>query len=134
MGRSTLATLDDLVSALIAAGTVAEVMAYLRSRIGDWDLSVCHPDRQAPHLPANHAMKASMAGHVGAGKPVWAECGGMMALFSRSIDVAGVSHPMWCVLAGRVAMHTSLAAPGPQQQGVDAPGPRGHHCTILHQG
>jgi hypothetical protein len=47
-GRSTTATLDDLVSALIAAGTVAEVMAYLRSRIADWDLSVWHPDQQAP--------------------------------------------------------------------------------------
>jgi NACHT domain len=46
--RSTLTTLDDLVSALITAGTVAEVMAYLRSRIVDWDLSVWHPDQQTP--------------------------------------------------------------------------------------
>src|SRR5665647_2732050 len=47
LGRSTTATLDDLVSALIAAGTVVEVMAYLRSRIADWDVSMWHPDQQA---------------------------------------------------------------------------------------
>ena len=46
--RNTLVTLDDLVSALIEAGTVGEVMAYLRTRIADWDVSVWHPDRQAP--------------------------------------------------------------------------------------
>ncbi len=46
--RRTEATLDDLVSALVAAGTAAEVMAYLRTRIADWDVSVWHPDQQAP--------------------------------------------------------------------------------------
>jgi hypothetical protein len=48
LGRSTQAKLDDLVAALIAAGTVAEVMAYLQSRIADWDVSVWHPGQLAP--------------------------------------------------------------------------------------
>jgi hypothetical protein len=48
LGQSTTATLEDLVSALIAAGTVAEVMVYLRSRIADWDQPVWRPYRQAP--------------------------------------------------------------------------------------
>ena len=33
------ADLDDLVSALVAAGTEAEVMGYLQARIADWDVS-----------------------------------------------------------------------------------------------
>lgn len=47
LGRSTQATLDDLVAALIEAATVAEVMTYLQSRIADWDVSIWHPDEQA---------------------------------------------------------------------------------------
>jgi hypothetical protein len=47
MGRSTQATLDDLTAALVAAGSAAEVMSYLQSRIADWDVSVWHPDQQA---------------------------------------------------------------------------------------
>jgi hypothetical protein len=47
MGQSAHATLDDLTAALVAAGTAAEVMSYLRSRIADWDVSVWHPDQHA---------------------------------------------------------------------------------------
>ena len=48
LGRSTKATLGDLEAALVAAGTAAEVMAYLQARIADWDVSVWHPGQQAP--------------------------------------------------------------------------------------
>jgi hypothetical protein len=48
--RSTHASLDDLARALIAAGTVAEVIAYLRARIADWDASGWLPDQQTPSM------------------------------------------------------------------------------------
>ncbi|MGH3736767.1 MAG: hypothetical protein ACRDT6_14325 [Micromonosporaceae bacterium] len=46
LGRSTQTALGDHVAALVAAGTVAEVMAYLHARIADWDVSVWHPGQQ----------------------------------------------------------------------------------------
>ena len=85
-----------------------------------------YPELHAETLTANHAMKASIAAHVKAGKPVWAECGGMMALFSQIIDLEGVSHPMWDVLPGSVTMQKRLAALGPQQLDVAGGSLRGH--------
>jgi hypothetical protein len=46
LGRSAQAALD-LTAAEVAAGTTAEVMSYLRSRIADWDVSPWHPNRDA---------------------------------------------------------------------------------------
>ncbi|NDP61562.1 MAG: cobyrinate a,c-diamide synthase [Polaromonas sp.] len=85
-----------------------------------------YPELHAETLAANTAMKSSITAHVQAGKPVWAECGGMMALFDEIIDIHGVSHPMWGVLPGCVTMQKRLAALGPQQ--LDMPGStlRGH--------
>jgi cobyrinic acid a,c-diamide synthase len=42
-----------------------------------------YPELHAEALSANESMRASLAAHVAAGKPVWAECGGMMALFDE---------------------------------------------------
>lgn len=50
-----------------------------------------YPELHAETLAANSAMKSSIAAHVQAGKPVWAECGGMMALFDEIIDTSGVA-------------------------------------------
>jgi len=85
-----------------------------------------YPELHAEMLAANSAMKSSIVTHVQAGKPVWAECGGMMALFDEIIDTNGVSHPMWGILPGSVTMQKRLAALGPQQ--LDMPGGtlRGH--------
>lgn len=85
-----------------------------------------YPELHAPALVANQAMKASIHRHVQAGKPVWAECGGMMALFDDITDMAGVSHPMWGVLPGRVTLQKRLAALGPQQLDVAGGTLRGH--------
>ena len=85
-----------------------------------------YPELHGQTLAANSAMKSSITAHVQADKPVWAECGGMMALFDEIIDTSGVSQPMWGVLPGSVTMQKRLAALGPQQ--LDMPGGtlRGH--------
>ena len=85
-----------------------------------------YPELHAQTLAANAAMKASIATHVQSGKPVWAECGGMMALFDQLTGVDGFSHPMWGVLPGSVTMQKRLAALGPQQLEVAGGVLRGH--------
>ncbi|MDO9360104.1 MAG: cobyrinate a,c-diamide synthase [Polaromonas sp.] len=85
-----------------------------------------YPELHLEALAANRAMKDSLAAHVRAGKPVWAECGGMMALFEALHTVDGQRHPMWGVLPGSVSMQKRLAALGPQQLGIDGGTLRGH--------
>jgi cobyrinic acid a,c-diamide synthase len=85
-----------------------------------------YPELHAKALGGNSAMKASLARHVQDGKPVWAECGGMMALFDDITTIDGASHPMWGLLPGRVTMQKRLAALGPQQLGVAGGVLRGH--------
>ena len=85
-----------------------------------------YPELHAETLAANLDMKASITRHVRAAKPVWAECGGMMALFDQLINADGNSHPMWGVLPGRVTMQKRLAALGPQQLEVAGGILRGH--------
>ena len=91
-----------------------------------------YPELHASTLSANHALKASLASHVQAGKPVWAECGGMMALFEQLVTTEGGIHAMWGVLPGRVTMQQRLAALGPQQLAVAGGVLRGHtfHYSI----
>ncbi|MGV8805720.1 MAG: cobyrinate a,c-diamide synthase [Polaromonas sp.] len=85
-----------------------------------------YPELHAQALGGNTALKASLAAHAQAGKPVWAECGGMMALFEEIIDTEGASHAMWGVLPGRVTMQKRLAALGPQQLALAGGTLRGH--------
>ena len=85
-----------------------------------------YPELHAETLAANTAMKSSIATHVQAGKPVWAECGGMMALFDQITCVDGRSHHMWGILPGSVTMQKRLAALGPQQLEVAGGILRGH--------
>ena len=85
-----------------------------------------YPELHAETLAANLDMKVSISRHVQAGKPVWAECGGMMALFDQLTAIDGGSHPMWGVLPGSVTMQKRLAAIGPQQLEVAGGTLRGH--------
>ena len=85
-----------------------------------------YPELHAETLAANSAMATSIRAFVSAGKPVWAECGGMMALFEQLTTVDGSSHPMWAVLPGSATLQKRLAALGPQQLEVDGGTLRGH--------
>ncbi len=85
-----------------------------------------YPELHAEKIAANSAMKASISAHVAAGKPVWAECGGMMALFETLTTAGGASYPMWGMLPGSVTLQKRLAALGPQQLEVGGGVLRGH--------
>lgn len=85
-----------------------------------------YPELHAEKIAANTTMKASIAAHVAAFKPVWAECGGMMAMFETLTTSDGVSYPMWGVLPGSVMLQKRLAALGPQHLQVSGGVLRGH--------
>lgn len=85
-----------------------------------------YPELHAARLSANTGLRASLQAHVQAGKPVWAECGGMMALFDTLVDTQGQAHALWGLLPGRVQMQPRLAALGPQQLALPAGTLRGH--------
>ena len=85
-----------------------------------------YPELHAEKIAANMSMKTSLAAHVAAGKPVWAECGGMMALFDTLTCADSATYPMWGVLPGSVTLQKRLAALGPQQLEVGGGVLRGH--------
>jgi cobyrinic acid a,c-diamide synthase len=85
-----------------------------------------YPELHATTIAANTTLRASLAAHIAAGKPVWAECGGMMALFDTLVTVDGERHAQWGLLPGEVTMHKRLAALGPQQLPLASGTLRGH--------
>ncbi|KQW57527.1 cobyrinate a,c-diamide synthase [Variovorax sp. Root411] len=86
-----------------------------------------YPELHAAALAACVPMRESLAAHAASGKPVWAECGGMMALFDELAmqDDAQV-HRLWGLLPGRVTMQKRLAGLGPQQLTLGSDTLRGH--------
>ena len=114
----------------------AEVVYF--SPLKDVELPACdalwlpggYPELHTQTLRNNKTMAASIRQHVQNAKPIWAECGGMMALFESIETIDAVAHPMWGLLPGRVTMQKRLAALGPQQldafKALDLAPLRGH--------
>lgn len=87
-----------------------------------------HPGAMAPHGP----FAVSVRAHAAAGRPVLAECGGLLVLLDGLTTRDGVRHPMAAVLPGEARMQPRLAALG--LQAVDLPegtvrGHTFHHST-----
>ncbi|MBP9148057.1 MAG: cobyrinate a,c-diamide synthase [Rhodoferax sp.] len=85
-----------------------------------------YPELHVQTLANNQALRDSLVAHIAAGKPVWAECGGMMALFDTLITSDGERYAQWGLLPGTVTMHKRLAALGPQQLPLAGGTLRGH--------
>jgi cobyrinic acid a,c-diamide synthase len=85
-----------------------------------------YPELHLQALAANTAMRKALVEHVAAQRPIWAECGGMMALFEHLQTTDGVTHPAWGLLPGRTVMQKRLAGLGPQQLVLDGLALRGH--------
>lgn len=85
-----------------------------------------YPELHAHKLHANTALQDDLRAHVQAGKPVWAECGGMLAL-GRDIETVESEHlPMWGILPGAAQMQPRLAGLGMQQCALQGGVLRGH--------
>ena len=85
-----------------------------------------YPELHADALAGGTRCRSSLAAHIAAGKPVWAECGGMMPLFDWLTLADGTRVPMWGLLPGEVAMQPRLAALGPQRWDTAQGELRGH--------
>jgi cobyrinic acid a,c-diamide synthase len=69
-----------------------------------------YPELHAERLASNTDLHESLRRHAGAGKPLLAECGGMMVLFEHLVDLNGRRHTMAGLLPGETAMQPTLQA------------------------
>ncbi|RKP48123.1 cobyrinate a,c-diamide synthase [Trinickia fusca] len=74
-----------------------------------------YPELHAATLARCTRSASSINAHVADGKPVVAECGGMLYLLERLTDVEGTTTPMLGLMPGQATMLTRLAALGMQQ-------------------
>lgn len=92
-----------------------------------------YPELHARALHESRQLRDGIALHMAQGKPVWAECGGMLALCDGVTALDGSTQSMWGLLPGQVVMQSRLGGLGMQQLALDAGLLRGHtfHYTRL---
>ncbi|MDO5625213.1 MAG: cobyrinate a,c-diamide synthase [Pseudomonadota bacterium] len=73
-----------------------------------------YPELHAAALSGCSELKSGLRRHAEGKKPIWAECGGMMALFDELVTADGTAHVLWGLLPGRVTMQKKLAGLGMQ--------------------
>jgi cobyrinic acid a,c-diamide synthase len=74
-----------------------------------------YPELHAAALAANARSAAAIRAHAAAGKPLVAECGGMLYLLDKLTDTQGVSTSMLGLLPGHATMQTRFTGLGMQQ-------------------
>ncbi|MFP4245513.1 MAG: cobyrinate a,c-diamide synthase, partial [Ectothiorhodospira sp.] len=85
-----------------------------------------YPELHLAALAANAGLKQDLAAHAGAGRPVLAECGGMLYLLERLEDTDGQGADLAGLLPGHARMQGRLAALGPQEVTLPEGVFRGH--------
>ncbi len=85
-----------------------------------------YPELHLASLQNNHGMKAAVRAHTAAGKPVFAECGGMLYLLESLTDKDGNRAAMVGLLPGHAVMQKRLAALGLQEVTLPQGTLRGH--------
>lgn len=92
-----------------------------------------YPELHLPQLAGNPAMAAAIRAHHQAGKPILAECGGMLYLLEALTDAAGQSAELLGLLPGRAVMQKRLAALALQEAALPEGTLRGHtfHHSLL---
>ncbi|PLK50836.1 cobyrinate a,c-diamide synthase [Uliginosibacterium sp. TH139] len=78
-----------------------------------------YPELHAAKIAANTTMQLALLAHSTAGKPLLAECGGMMSLFETLVTSDGAMYAGFGLLEGAALMQKKLAALG--LQGVELP-------------
>ncbi|WP_157314707.1 cobyrinate a,c-diamide synthase [Chitinibacter sp. GC72] len=95
-----------------------------------------YPELHADTLVAHPTIRADLTAHLADKKPIWAECGGMLALCESLTLLDGSVKAMWGLLPAQATMQQRLAALGSQSFNLtaDAAGEiRGHtfHYSTL---
>lgn len=85
-----------------------------------------YPELHLAHLAAASRCRASLHAHAAAGKPLYAECGGMLYLLDSLTDKQGASGQMLGLLPGHARLGSRLSALGLQQLELDGEVLRGH--------
>ena len=85
-----------------------------------------YPELHAEALSDNLDMIDAINAHVARGKPLLAECGGMLYLADTLYDLDGEAFEMLGILPGEVTMGHKLAAIGSQEVAVGNSVVRGH--------
>jgi cobyrinic acid a,c-diamide synthase len=67
-----------------------------------------YPELHGARLAANAAMREAVRAFAAGGRPVYAECGGLMYLSEALVDLDGMRHPMAGVVAGISTMRERL--------------------------
>lgn len=78
-----------------------------------------YPELHLAQIHANQSMRAAIQAHHAAGKPMVAECGGMLALLDSLAAHDGVAVPMWGLLPGTAALQKRFVNLG--MHAVDLP-------------
>lgn len=92
-----------------------------------------YPELHLPALAANGALADALRTHLTMGKPLYAECGGMLYLLNHLSDHQGQRAPMAGLLPGSARMQPQLAGLGMQSLPLAAGTLRGHcfhHSTM----
>lgn len=85
-----------------------------------------YPELHLAALAGNTAFRDSICTHHAAGRPLVAECGGMLALLETLTDVAGRSAPMLGLLPGHGVLADRLVNLGMQSLALPEGEVRGH--------
>lgn len=117
----------------------AEVLRF--SPLAGQDLPPCdalwlpggYPELHAPTLQQHPTLFADLRAHLAAGKPLLAECGGMLVLLDRLTDAQGRQHAMAGLMPGQAQLQPRLAALGLQSLAWPEGELRGHsfHYSTL---
>ncbi|GAB3469733.1 cobyrinate a,c-diamide synthase [Azotobacter salinestris] len=92
-----------------------------------------YPELHLDRLAANVPLRAAIRAHHEAGKPILAECGGMLYLLDALTDLDGRRAAMLGLLPGEAWMQPKLAALAMQEVELDGMRLRGHsyhHSTM----
>ncbi len=92
-----------------------------------------YPELHLQQLAENNEIKAAIRTHHAEGKPLVAECGGMLYLFNSLTDKDGLAAEMVGLLPGKAQMQKKLANLGLHSVDLPEGGLRGHtfhHSTL----
>ncbi len=91
-----------------------------------------YPELHLPVLARNVALKAALQAHVDAGRPLLAECGGMLYTLDTLSDRDGETFAMVGLLPGRAVMQERLGGLGLQSASLPEGTVRGHTFHYAH--
>ncbi|MDX9844043.1 MAG: cobyrinate a,c-diamide synthase [Aquabacterium sp.] len=85
-----------------------------------------YPELHLSTLSGNTAMRGAIAAHQAQGKPIVAECGGMLALLDGLTDHSGQRAAMWGLVPGEASMQKRLVNLGMHSLTLPEGEVRGH--------